>query len=69
MAQQAMNRHKYWLCPFFKWDGPEEISCEGGRPRFPDKYAANAYMNDYCSGSWKECTLAIALLKYYEEET
>lgn len=65
----AWNRHKYWVCPFFKWDGKMEISCEAGRVQFPTKDSANEYMNAYCAcdTNWKGCTLAAALLKYYED--
>ena len=65
----ALNRHKYWVCPFFKWDGRQEISCDAGRIRFPTKDSANAYMDGYCAcnKNWQNCTLAAALLKYYED--
>jgi len=65
----AVNRHKYWACPFFKWDGKQEISCEAGRVRLPDADSANAYMNAFCadSSNWKRCSLAAALMDYYEK--
>ena len=64
----AVKRNKFWACPFFKWDGKQEISCEGGRVNFPLPDTANAYMNEYCAGDWKKCSVAAALLEYYETE-
>lgn len=67
MANAAVKRNKFWSCPFFKWDGRAEVSCEAGRPRFPTPKTANEYMNRYCAGDWRACSLAAALLKYYDE--
>ncbi len=69
-SELAMNRHKTWTCPFFLWDGKKEISCEGGRICFHTSHSANDYMNAYCAGgnNWQQCTVAKALLKYYDEE-
>ncbi|MEA4920642.1 MAG: hypothetical protein VB078_06970 [Clostridiaceae bacterium] len=64
----AVKRNKYWLCPFFKWDGKAEISCEGGRVKLPDGVTANEYMNTFCAGDWRRCTIAAALLQYYDTE-
>lgn len=64
----AFKRNKTWACPFFKWDGRQEISCEGGRILFPNSDTGNTYMNCYCAGDWKKCSVAEALLQYYETE-
>ncbi len=64
---KAMKRSKFWMCPFFKWDGAAEVSCEGGRIRFPDSKSANAYMNAHCANDdWQKCSVAAALVEYYE---
>lgn len=65
---KVMNRSKYWRCPYFKWDGEKELSCECGRLQFPDANAANDYMTKYCASAWKCCTLARAQSEYYEKE-
>lgn len=65
--QRCYNRNRYFLCPFFKWDGIDFVSCEAGHPRIYDKATAEAYMSRYCCADWKHCTLAAELLKYYDE--
>lgn len=61
--------HKRWQCPFFRWDERLVVGCEGGKLRFPDKAAALAYMEQHCATQgWKQCSVAIALLAYYERE-
>ena len=64
------GRHKYWSCPFFKWDGHYGISCEAGRTTFPDQDTANEYMNQYCASNpgWKKCSLAAKLYDFYEKK-
>ena len=67
---EAANRHRTWTCPFFKWDGINFISCEGGRVSFPDRTTAEYYMEAYCAAlpGWQECTVAAALYAYYEQQ-
>ena len=63
--------HKKWACPFFKWDDQQSIGCEGGKLRFHDKESAMQYMDTYCAGpgrSWEQCTVATALLEYYDRK-
>jgi len=62
------NRNKYWMCPFFKWDGEKDVNCEGGRISFPSRDAANEYMNTFCADNpgWENCTVAKKLYEYYE---
>lgn len=59
-----------WQCPFFKWDEPCRIHCEGGRQVFPDRVTARRYAGRYCANmpGWKACSLADSLLDYYEGE-
>ena len=67
---QAANRHKYWACPFFKWDAAKDVNCEGGKISFPTSEAANAYMNAYCANNpgWETCSVAKALYEFYEKQ-
>ena len=61
--------HKFWACPFYKWNDKTKVACEGGcRLSFPDKPTACEYMDRYCANNpgWKGCTLARSLLKYHE---
>lgn len=38
--------HKAWICPFFRWDDVQMVSCEGGsKLRFPDRESAMQYMD------------------------
>jgi len=68
MADGAFNRHMYWQCPFFKWDGKMEVSCEGGRVKFPEAEDAKGYFEKYCAGDWKNCSIARMLNQYYDRE-
>lgn len=63
-----MNTIRAWSCPFYTWSERLGVHCEGGRLRFPDKDAADEYANRYCAenSGWKNCTVARALLRYYE---
>lgn len=60
--------HRYWVCPFFKWDEPLRFHCEGGRQVFPDRQAARDYAGRYCAHmpGWKDCSVADSLLRYYD---
>ena len=64
--------HKNWSCPFFLWSGRQRVSCEGGCVQmFPDVDTAQEFMNHYCAGKdggWQTCSLAAALLGYYERQ-
>lgn len=62
----AGHSHKYWTCPFFKWDEPLCVNCEGGKQKFPDKTAIQEYTQEYCASTqWERCTIAANLLRYY----
>jgi hypothetical protein len=65
---QALKRNKTWKCPYFKWDGRREVSCEGGRIRFPDGRAAGGYMTAFCAGDYRRCTVAQALEDFYARQ-
>lgn len=60
--------NKTFACPFFKWDERLCVHCEGGRVTFPDKAAAQEYIDRYCAAAqwWQACTVASTLLRYYE---
>ena len=64
------NRNLYWSCPYFQWDGKTCVNCEGGRISIPSEAIAVDYMYRYCASAkgWKNCTVAKALTKCYEEE-
>ena len=63
-----MYSNKTFLCPFFTWDERTRVHCEGGRMSFKDRKAAMEYIDRYCAGEWRGCTMAAALLRYYERE-
>ena len=60
--------NKTFACPFFKWDERLCVHCEGGRPSFPDRTAAQEYINQFCGDvtGWKNCSIARTLLRFYE---
>lgn len=43
-----------------------KIHCEGGKVLFKDRESAKEYIDRYCAGDWRKCTVAMALLRYYE---
>lgn len=60
------NTSKTFLCPFYTWDEKTKVHCEGGRMSFKDRESAKEYIDRYCAGDWRRCTVAAALLRYYE---
>lgn len=61
--------NRTWACPFFKWDERRKVHCEGGCcASFPDRKTAQEYATRYCASvdGWRACTMAAALLRYYE---
>ena len=59
---------KTFLCPFYSWDEKMKIHCEGGKVLFKDRESAKEYIDRYCAGDWRKCTVAGSLLRYYERE-
>ncbi len=62
--------HKYWSCPFFKWDEKCSIHCEGGVLKFNDYDRLSEYADRYCTDAklWHKCTVAAALEDEYNRE-
>lgn len=60
--------NKSWACPFFSWDEKRKVHCEGGGAGFSDKGTYADYTDRYCASvqGWKQCSLAVALLEYYD---
>ena len=59
---------RVYTCPYWRWDRAKELqlSCEGACLRFYRAEAREAYIDRYCAGDWRRCTVAAALLRYYE---
>ena len=60
---------KTWACPFFGWDEKRKVHCEGGCcVSLPDQKGCMDYTSRYCANlqGWTACTVAAALLDYYE---
>lgn len=57
-----------YSCPFFRWDEKLGVRCEGGRVRFPDGETRRLYIKSRCAHvpGWEHCTLAAALMGYYD---
>lgn len=61
--------NRKWICPFFAWDERGKVHCECGNCiSFPDREAYVAYTDQYCASlpGWQKCSVASALLAYYE---
>lgn len=63
-----VKRRKQWACPYFRWDGPDFVACDAGRPAFPNRTYANDYMTRYCADvkGWCRCSLAQEWNEYNE---
>ncbi len=59
---------KTYICPFWMWERGRAIRCERCRMDFPDECAKREYAERYCASldGWQECSIAKALLKFYE---
>lgn len=62
--------NRYWTCPFFTWDEKLKVHCEGGLVKFPDRKTLTGYADRHCSSEngWKNCSVARAMLEYYERK-
>ena len=61
-----VHRRKEWQCPYFKWDGAACVSCETGLHDFPSRERANGFMDEYCAGDWRACSIAKQWNDYFE---
>ncbi len=61
---------KTYYCPFWKWDEKNTVYCEAGKVSLPDRQSSREFVGMYCAclTNWKSCTLAKALLLYYERK-
>lgn len=59
---------RLWKCPFFRWDKPRQVYCEGGAVSLPDAIAFRRFVNTYCASDkgWESCAIAMAMMEYYE---
>lgn len=57
-----------YVCPFFMWERGKTLRCERCRMDFPDEAAKKEYADKYCAETqgWRACTVARALLRWYE---
>ncbi len=58
-----------WACPFFRWDGPGKVRCEGGCVTFGDRGTFERYTGNFCASAsgWSGCTLARTMTEEYEK--
>lgn len=61
--------HKYWSCPFFKWDQKDALGCEAAKVHLPASVQCD-YYDAYCANTpgWERCTLAQEMCKSLGEE-
>lgn len=61
--------NRLWICPYYRRDYKDRMSCEGGRVQMPSVPLTREYMAQYCaSQNYRNCTLARVLTQYYEKE-
>ena len=66
---------RIFLCPFFtSQNSPDRVVCEAGRTTFYSTAESagtkviDKYADTYCCADWQRCTLARALIEFYERE-
>lgn len=59
--------NRTWACPYFKWDGKQKVTCEGGCVSLP-KQEFSEFVERFCASpsGWRDCPTAKALTRYYE---
>lgn len=72
-----MSKHNFTkdvMCPYYKYEAPQMIYCEGVDDStalhlaFPTKSGLKAYLRDKCCSRWKECMIARMLNRKYDYE-
>lgn len=62
-----MSKHDFCKCPFFTRALKGTICCEGGtKINFGDGKGQGDYYRKFCCDNWKGCSVAKALIDYYE---
>ena len=65
---------RYVVCPFYQSNGKDDkrgnyIKCEGGTLLvFPNVQSEAEHLKLFCCDSWRQCSVAIFLNKYYERQ-
>ena len=58
---------RVWVCPYYRCDYPDKLSCEAGKITMHDRETLRQYAVRYCASyGWEECTLAKILCKTEE---
>ncbi|HWP80351.1 MAG TPA: hypothetical protein VN446_06870 [Candidatus Acidoferrum sp.] len=57
-----------YCCPYYLYEGPLCVFCEGGKMRFRDFPHRRDYIYAYCAAvpGWEGCTVAQGITKSYE---
>ena len=72
-----MGKHNFTkdvVCPYYKYEAPQMIYCEGVDENtalhlaFDAKYRMKAYIKARCCGCWKGCLIAQMLNRKYDYE-
>lgn len=68
MPEGVERMPKDFCCPYYLWEEPLCIFCEGGKVRFRDFAHRRDYVYTYCAAApgWEVCTVAAAVTKSYE---
>lgn len=62
-----MSSNRIWICPYYSWDKPRTVYCEGGVLRFHDDGQLQEYAGRFCASyDWHRCTVARSLEGYYD---
>lgn len=62
------NNGRITVCPFYKNERNNYITCEDTKRRFRYRKTKENYMDNFCDDRWKLCPYAVEMLKAYEKE-
>lgn len=62
------NNGRYTLCPYFRSEKKNSISCEDTFRTFGSVEKKQSYMDRYCDRDWTECPYAKEMSKVYDGE-
>lgn len=61
------NNGRITLCPFYRDEKNNSISCEDFSHTFAEKYLKKKHMDRYCDADWHSCPYAVNILSTYDE--
>jgi hypothetical protein len=74
MVMAKHNFTKDVVCPYYKYEAPQMVYCEGVEDNtalhlaFASKQGLKVYMGAKCCRSWRDCMIAQMLNRKYDYE-